>query len=62
MPETIELDHFDLSFTFNCPKCDYKNEEISARDIANGNAECGMCETLFKVEGIDGIKVIAILD
>ena len=32
------------------------------RDIANGNAECGMCETLFKVEGIDGIKVIAILD
>ena len=42
MPETIELDHFELSFTFNCPKCDYKNEDISARDIANGNAECGM--------------------
>jgi transcription elongation factor Elf1 len=62
MPETIELSDFEINFTFNCPKCDYRNESISASDMANGNAECGMCETLFKVEGIDGIKIIAILD
>ena len=35
MPETIELDHFELSFTFNCPKCDYKNEEHSVRTVKN---------------------------
>jgi transcription elongation factor Elf1 len=62
MAETIELSEFEVSFKFNCPKCDYMNEDISASDMANGNAECGMCETLFKVEGIDGIKLMAILD
>ena len=62
MAETIELSDFEISFKFNCPKCDYRNEDISASDMANGNAECGMCETLFKVEGVDGNKVLAILD
>jgi transcription elongation factor Elf1 len=51
-----------MKFTFTCPKCDYKNEDISSIDIANGNAECGMCETLFKIEGTDGIKIFAILE
>jgi hypothetical protein len=33
-----------------------------AKDLSSGNAECGMCETVFKVEGIDAIKVIATLE
>jgi transcription elongation factor Elf1 len=51
-----------VKFTFTCPKCDYKNEDISAVDIANGNSECGMCETLFKTEGIDGVKIFALVE
>ena len=51
MVETVELETFDLTFSYHCPKCDYLNEEISAHDLLNGNAECGMCETVFKVEG-----------
>ena len=47
---------------FHCPKCDYLNEEISANDMLNGNAECGMCETEFKVEGLDGIKITATIE
>jgi transcription elongation factor Elf1 len=62
MTETIEVYEFNMKFTFTCPKCDYKNEDISAVDIANGNAECGMCETLFKIEGIDTIKIFALLE
>lgn len=62
MTETIEIYEFDVKFTFNCPKCDYKNEDISAVDIANNNAECGMCETLFKTEGIDGVKIFALVE
>ena len=59
MVETVELETFDLVFSFHCPKCDYLNEEISANDLQSGNAECGMCETEFKVEGLDGIKITA---
>ena len=62
MAETVELETFDLVFSFNCPKCDYLNEEISANDLLNGNAECGMCETEFKVEGLDGIKLTATIE
>ncbi|HYY65826.1 MAG TPA: hypothetical protein VE622_01705 [Nitrososphaeraceae archaeon] len=62
MGETVELDSFDITFSIRCPKCDYLNEEISAKDLLNGNAECGMCETLFKAEGLDAVKVSAILD
>jgi transcription elongation factor Elf1 len=54
--------NFDISFSFRCPKCDYQNEEISANDLTSGNAECGMCETIFKLEGIDAIKITAILE
>ena len=49
MVETVELETFDLTFSYHCPKCDYLNDEISANDLLNGNAECGMCETIFKV-------------
>jgi transcription elongation factor Elf1 len=52
MAETLELDSFDISFSYRCPKCDYLNEEVTAKDLTSGNAECGMCETIFKVEGI----------
>lgn len=62
MAETLELEDFDLTFTFKCPKCDYLNEEVSARDMSSGNAECGMCETIFRVEGLDAVKVTATLD
>ena len=62
MAETVELEDFDLTFTFRCPKCDYLNEEVSARDMSSGNAECGMCETIFRVEGLDAVKVTATLD
>ncbi len=62
MVETVELETFDLVFSFHCPKCDYLNEEISANDMLNGNAECGMCETLFKTEGIDGVKIFALVE
>jgi hypothetical protein len=62
MGETIELDSFDINFSFRCPKCDYLNEEISATNLSSGNSECGMCETIFKVEGLDALKITAILD
>jgi hypothetical protein len=62
MTETVELDNFDISFSFRCPKCDYQNEEISANDLSSGNAECGMCETIFKLEGLDAIKITALLE
>jgi transcription elongation factor Elf1 len=62
MGETIELDSFDINFSFRCPKCDYLNEEISARDLSSGNSECGMCETTFKVEGLDVVKIMATLE
>jgi hypothetical protein len=38
------------------------NEEMSAKDLSSGNAECGMCETIFKVEGLDAIKITATLE
>jgi transcription elongation factor Elf1 len=62
MTETVELETFDLTFSFHCPKCDYSNEEMSAHDLLSGNAECGMCETVFKVEGLDGIKLTATIE
>ncbi len=62
MAETVEIDEFSINFGFRCPKCDYQNEEISAEDLTNGNAECGMCETLFKVEGVDAVKIMAIIE
>ncbi|HEV8387454.1 MAG TPA: hypothetical protein VGQ03_07525 [Nitrososphaera sp.] len=62
MGETMELESFDLDFSFRCPKCDYLNEEMSAKDLSSGNAECGMCETIFKVEGLDAVKITATLD
>ena len=62
MAETLELDSFDINFSFRCPKCDYLNEEVSAKDLSSGNAECGMCETIFKVEGLDAVKVTATLE
>jgi transcription elongation factor Elf1 len=49
MGETLELDTFDMTFSFRCPKCDYSNEEMLAKDLSSGNAECGMCLTVFKV-------------
>ncbi|WP_337863170.1 hypothetical protein [Nitrososphaera sp.] len=62
MAETVEVEDFEINFSFKCPKCDYLNEEVSAKDLTNGNAECGMCETVFRAEGLDGIKVSATLD
>ncbi|MGH9992615.1 MAG: hypothetical protein ACREBU_05440 [Nitrososphaera sp.] len=62
MGEAMELDSFDITFAFRCPKCDYLNEEIPARDLSSGDAECGMCETLFKVEGLDAVKITATLE
>jgi transcription elongation factor Elf1 len=58
----IELDSFEVSFSFRCPKCEYMNEEISANELSSGNAVCGMCETLFKMEGLDAVKIIASLE
>jgi transcription elongation factor Elf1 len=51
-----------MNFSFRCPKCDYLNEEVLAKDLSSGNAECGMCETVFKVEGIDAVKITATLE
>ena len=62
MDEIIELESFDINFSFRCPKCEYLNDEISVNDLTTGNAECGMCETTFKVEGIDAVKITAILE
>ena len=62
MGETMELESFELDFSFRCPKCDYLNEEMSAKDLSSGNAECGMCETIFKVEGLDAVKITATLE
>jgi transcription elongation factor Elf1 len=62
MAETLELENFDINFSFRCPKCDYMNEEVTAKDLSTGNAECGMCETVFKVEGIDAVKIMATLE
>ena len=62
MAETLELESFEINFSFNCPKCDYLNEEVSAHDLSSGNAECGMCETIFKLEGLDALKIMATLD
>jgi transcription elongation factor Elf1 len=62
MAETLELESFKVNFSFKCPKCDYLNEEVSSRELSTGNAECGMCETLFKVEGLDAVKITAMLD
>lgn len=61
MAETLELDSFDINFSFRCPKCDYLNE-VSAKDLSSGNAECGMCETVFIVEGLDAVKITATLE
>ncbi len=38
MAETLELDSFDIIFSFRCPKCDYLNEEVPAKDLSSGNA------------------------
>jgi hypothetical protein len=62
MAETLELDSFDVNFSFKCPKCDYLNEEVSAQELSAGNTECGMCETVFKLEGLDAIKITATLE
>lgn len=62
MAEIIELESFDIKFSLRCPKCDYLNEEISASELSSRNAECGMCETTFKIEGLDALKIIATLD
>lgn len=62
MAEIVELEDFDLVFSFRCPKCDYLNEEVSARDMSAGDAECGLCETIFRVEGLDAVKLTATLD
>jgi hypothetical protein len=62
MAETLDLDSFDMSFSFRCPKCEYLNEEMPANDLTSGNAECGMCETIFKAEGLDAVKLTATLE
>jgi transcription elongation factor Elf1 len=62
MGETVELDNFDVNFSFRCPKCEYLNEEITANELTSGNAVCGMCETLFKMEGLDSVKIVATLE
>jgi transcription elongation factor Elf1 len=58
MSEIGELEDFEMHFSFQCPKCDYKNEEVTAKDLSSGNAECGMCDTLFRVEGLDAVKIM----
>jgi transcription elongation factor Elf1 len=62
MGETVELENFDVNFSFRCPKCEYLNEEITANELTSGNAVCGMCETLFKMEGLDSVKIVATLE
>lgn len=62
MAETVELENFDVNFSFRCPKCEYLNEEITANELTSGNAVCGMCETLFKMEGLDSVKITATLE
>jgi transcription elongation factor Elf1 len=62
MAETVELENFDVNFSFRCPKCEYLNEEITANELTSGNAVCGMCETLFKMEGLDSVKIVATLE
>ena len=62
MAETIELEDFEIKLSFKCPKCDYENEDVSSRDLSSGNAECGMCETVFRAEGLDAVKITATLD
>jgi transcription elongation factor Elf1 len=62
MAETFEVEDFEITFSFRCPKCDYRNEEVSSQDLSTGNAECGMCETVFKAEGLDAVKLTASLD
>lgn len=61
MSESVELDNFTVNFTFSCPKCEYLNE-ISSTDLVNNSIECGMCETIFKFEGLDSIKITATLE
>ncbi len=62
MTEIIEVEDFIVNFSLKCPKCNYQNEEILSTDIINGSIECSMCETLFKIEGLDGIKITAMLE
>ena len=62
MAETIEIENFNVLFSFDCPKCEYHNDEISVADLTNGSVECGMCETIFKIEGIDTLKITAIIE
>src|SRR5919199_1772857 len=54
MGETIELESFDVNFSFRCPKCDYLNDEISVNDLTTGNAECAPREftTIAVSDGI----------
>ncbi len=61
MGEAIELDNFTLNFSFPCPKCEYLNE-IQSGELHNNSIECGMCETIFKFEGLDSIKIMANLE
>jgi hypothetical protein len=62
MAEAMNIDDFNISLSFKCPKCEYQNDEISAPDLTNGNAACGMCETIFKIEGFDTIKITAFIE
>lgn len=62
MAETIEIENFNVIFSFDCPKCEYHNDEISLTDLTNGSAECGMCDTIFKIEGIDTLKITATIE
>ena len=61
MGEAIELENFTVSFSFPCPKCEYSNE-IQTSELHNNSIECGMCETIFKFEGLDSLKIIANLE
>jgi transcription elongation factor Elf1 len=61
MGETIDIEDFNLTFSYNCPKCEYLNE-IQSNELHNNSIECGMCETVFKFEGLDSIKIIANLE
>ena len=61
MGESIEIEDFTLNFSFHCPKCEYLNE-LQASELHNNSIECGMCETIFKFEGLDLIKIMANLE
>jgi hypothetical protein len=61
MGEAIDLEDFTVNFSFPCPKCEYLNE-IQTSELHNNSIECGMCETIFKFEGLDSIKIIANLE